>query len=339
MDDAGTGADVAGIRAFRSDVFPPTLGAYLHRAAQRLATSHHTTLGWAPLLRPVLMRMAAFQEHDGRRFARTEVAPRTQRGERSRRPAYAYPLGDRLTATAGRSLPIEDGSWLRDVAGAGAERLRVRTGGDADTLARHYDADAVTIGGEVSFRDGRFSLDDPAGRALLAHEASHVAAHQDDAVAEPSRTPATSPAQRPGAVGSPGWPQIPSGDPATWPGRHDDTAALALERAVLANQESAGTGSDGARRALVGDHRWVMSAAAGPERRPPVEGPATMPSGPGVGVDRAAAGPATPQSVSRAPAGRDLRLPAAPALDLAALRRDLLADLMRQLHTEFERGG
>ncbi|MGV9385758.1 eCIS core domain-containing protein [Nonomuraea sp. NPDC003707] len=78
--------------------------------------------------------------------------------------------------------------------------------------------------------------------------------------------------------------------------------------------------------------------APGPGAAPPPGGPPALPD-PGVAppapapatAPRAAAHPMT------APVGRDLAQQ--PPFDVEALRRSLIADLMRQLRTEFERGG
>lgn len=45
----------------------------------------------------------------------------------------------------------------------------------ADALARRYGADALTYGDQVLFRAGAFQPDQPAGRALIGHELTHVA--------------------------------------------------------------------------------------------------------------------------------------------------------------------
>jgi hypothetical protein len=50
----------------------------------------------------------------------------------------------------------------------------VHEGEAADETARTHRADAVTVGSDVYFREDRFDPRDPAGFALLVHEATHV---------------------------------------------------------------------------------------------------------------------------------------------------------------------
>jgi Domain of unknown function (DUF4157) len=45
----------------------------------------------------------------------------------------------------------------------------------ADTVARRYRADAVSIGDKILFRAGKFDPDSPSGLGLLGHELTHAA--------------------------------------------------------------------------------------------------------------------------------------------------------------------
>jgi hypothetical protein len=65
-------------------------------------------------------------------------------------------------------------SRLEGMVGKGVERIRVHVGADADSLVRDKDADAVTIGHDVFFREGQYRPHEPEGLALLAHEAVHA---------------------------------------------------------------------------------------------------------------------------------------------------------------------
>lgn len=53
--------------------------------------------------------------------------------------------------------------------------IRIDTGVTADRLVRRFGADAVTARDTVYFRSGAFRPDTQEGRALLAHEATHIA--------------------------------------------------------------------------------------------------------------------------------------------------------------------
>jgi hypothetical protein len=157
--------------------------------------------------------------------------------------------------------------------------MRVHDDARADTIARAHAADAVTLGADVYFRQGRLAPDDRRGEALLAHEASHVSA----------------------SLGLPGAHGAPPGDAG------QETLALARERAVLAG----GPGDPALPRPAV------------------QSGPAT----------RAAQAARPRPAAMRAAADRDTSGEATPGVDLEALRRSVVDDLMRRLKTEFERGG
>jgi hypothetical protein len=57
--------------------------------------------------------------------------------------------------------------------------VRVHTGPEADRSARALGAQAYAIGTDVVFAAGRYAPDRPAGRALLAHELTHVVQQAD----------------------------------------------------------------------------------------------------------------------------------------------------------------
>ena len=156
--------------------------------------------------------------------------------------------------------------------------MRVHGDARADAIARAHAADAVTLGADVYFRQGRLTPDDRRGEALLAHEASHVSA----------------------SLGLPDAPGAPPG------GAGQEALALARERAVLA-------GSPG--------------------------DPVPVPLRPAVQSGPVAQAARPQPAAMRAAADRDTSGEAAPGVDLEALRRSVVDDLMRRLKTEFERGG
>lgn len=333
-------------RPSHSGVLSETLGARLHRAGQRLAGVHHTEYGWEHALRQVLARMTRWQGHNQDRFARSEVDRAASEQSRRRGPTTAASPGrDRLES--GRVLPADVRSWLRDVAGPGAGRMRVHTNARADTLARRHAADAVTFGEDTYFRTGRFSVDEPAGRGLLAHEAVHVAAtqHVSRVAAPRGDSPPSAPARPAVPVGLPADPAAPDAA-ASSPLHHRDPAhieeagAQALERAIWTGRPIGVVASPTAavdERPDAG--RWprpIGDATGLRQRRAPITSSASAPLA--VSAPAAAAAAAGPPAPALAPVGRDQPEPA-PALDLAALRRDLVTDLMRQLRTEAERGG
>ena len=58
--------------------------------------------------------------------------------------------------------------------GPGTEAIRVHTDETANAITRAQRADAVTVGEQVFFRQGRFRPHEDEGFALLTHEAMHV---------------------------------------------------------------------------------------------------------------------------------------------------------------------
>jgi hypothetical protein len=64
------------------------------------------------------------------------------------------------------------------------EGVRVHAGGAATSLAREHDADAVTIGSDIAFGEGRYAPGTAHGDHLIAHELAHVA--QQGAMSSPA---------------------------------------------------------------------------------------------------------------------------------------------------------
>jgi hypothetical protein len=296
-----------------------TLGERLDAQARRLAARLLPSFPWAGPLEVVTDRALALAAPYDSRFDRVETQPE---GLAAPRPGTSRTTGtvhsDPLPAgqgdsspgpayrkaagpVGGRPLPDHLRSRLREVAGAGAGAMRVHDGDAADALAREHRADAVTIGRDVHFRRGRYQPHDDRGFGLLAHEAVHVLA-----------------LLRPGAD----WHRATGG------GRRDEEShAIARERTALARPNGTGTLGQLGPRPGTPTPSTSRARAAPPRRTDPA---------PAAAAPSAAAPAATPMTAADA---RDLAMPPPPALDVAALRRDLVNDLMRQLRTEFERGG
>jgi hypothetical protein len=341
------GGEVRG-RTAASEV--PTLGERLDRLGRRVRGRMAQDLPWAAALTLVVERAATHADTVAGRFDRVETSPEKpapppedrspgrRRGAvpgarleraRPRTGARAVPGGDEAGLDDrsphdhdahddarehgdGRPVPPAVRARLRDIVGPEADRLRVHDGDQADGLARSRRADAVTVGRDVHFRRGRFRPQEPDGFALLAHEATHVAAlarpgaawrratgagradEEDEARArEAAARRATLPAAAP---------------PAGWPAGPVHPAAPAMPALLTAPAASNGSGN-GASAHRSGDGTGV---AAPPALRP-------MAAAQDRATDTAAATPA--------------------AVDLEALRRSLIDDLRHQLRTEFERGG
>lgn len=202
--------------------------------------------------------------------------------------------------SGGRPLPVDVRSRLRAVAGPGADHLRVRTGPAADAAARHEHADAITVDDEVLVRGGRYQPDTPSGFALLAHEAAHVTA-------------------------------------ALRRGSHPSPDALVAEERQAQRVESAAL-SQGRQSFMPTFPFPATPAAVTPLASAP---PATPPAGsPPLTVPVASAPVAASSPAMRADVDRTVTsAPAAtPGLDVPALRRDLIDELMRRVRADFERG-
>jgi hypothetical protein len=344
----------------------PTLGQRLDALARRRAAAHQPRLAWVLPLAAVLRRAERLGDVTGNRFERTDAPPppstspppgiparelgRTAPDARLPRPparprpqvpppagppdAHAPPAGppdtyapaawpgagppDVHAPPAGpapgdeppQAVPPDVRHRLRQAAGPAADLMRVHLGPASDALARVAEADAVTVGADVHVRRDRYAPRRPEGLALLAHEATHVAA-----LIDPGRA----------------WRRTVGDD------RDEEALARRHERDLLG-------------RAAASDHPHpdvgppsllaarsaavpMAPAGRGPIGPAPSIGPAPAPP---AAAAPAAAPPGGP-AIRRAATDRDTTAPAVP--DLESLRRGLVSEVMRQLKTEFERGG
>jgi hypothetical protein len=293
---------------------PRTVGERLDDVGRRIAARHRWTSGVHERLAPPLRRAEQLAGLFAGRFERDEsggegieVVPRTAPGEGSAHSAPAAvdpPLPTQDGAPlpgrpAGRPLPADVRTRLRDVAGAGADVLRVHDDAGADTLARGHGADAVTIGADVYFRAGRFRPDEPAGFGVLAHETSHVTTTLETAGA----------------------------------GRASPGGRAAEEDVALTREWSA--------RA---EHPPVLRGTALPHtagaRPAPVVVPPGRTAGPAGPAGPAGAPPVAGGTPAAVPMTAAVDRPAAPQapVDVEALRRDLVAEVMNRLRSDAERG-
>jgi hypothetical protein len=220
--------------------------------------------------------------------ARAEASPDRTTGQPRARDDSA---GQRVSDRPGHPLPPTARSRLRALAGPAADAMRVHNGPASDALARAAGADAVTVGRDVHLREGRYAPDRDRGLALLAHEATHVAAALD-----------------PG----PGWNRATGAD-------EEERRARHLERLVLGTAAPVPVATS-------------LPPSPGPSGAPD---PAQWPSARTSSVTAPA--PTAPGARTAA-TDRDLGATAV-GPDLESLRRGVVADVMRQIRTEFERGG
>jgi Domain of unknown function (DUF4157) len=96
----------------------------------------------------------------------------------SSQPAPARPLIDRVTRSPGKPLDDVTRSQLGPGFAIDLSRVRVHTDGEAAESARSVNALAWTHGEHIGFDTGRYAPGTTDGRALLAHELTHVAQQQ-----------------------------------------------------------------------------------------------------------------------------------------------------------------
>ena len=74
----------------------------------------------------------------------------------------------------GQALDSKASSQIGSALNADFSGVRVHTGSEADSLNRSLSAKAFTTGQDVFFRQGEYNPGSSSGRALLAHELTHV---------------------------------------------------------------------------------------------------------------------------------------------------------------------
>ncbi|CAN5728762.1 hypothetical protein BH09MYX1_BH09MYX1_40640 [soil metagenome] len=237
-----------------------TWGMRWAREAERLKRRQTPSLPWLAEVVPVVKRMTERQRDPEVRFQRVEQAGPPVSPTRPE-------LDEEVV------VPWDIRARLRQLLGASVDSLVAHAGQRSAGVAQSHRADAVAMGPNVFFGAGKFDPSSPRGFALLAHEATHVVAAQDDHAA--------------------------------W--RRSTNAGIADEERKAVAQERAALGH------------------GGPPRNVAVEG-----------STRAA--PA-PQQAMTAAADRSLDDQRAAVSDTTELRRTLVDELMRQIRTDFERGG
>jgi hypothetical protein len=304
-----------------SDTVEPieTLGQRLSRQAARMMSARVPTFGWLAPLTTLLDHLESLPGPTAGRFDRIEAIDAPV-DFHDRLPGSRAAASDDADAGAadtaeGRALPSDVAAQARRVVGQDVSALRVHDDRAADAFARTHRAEAVTVGRDVYFRQGRFRPREPEGFGLVAHEATHVA----EALASGAALRRL-----------------------TRGGRDDEERrAEAIERrasrdgarsaAVLPSQPP---GFGGGRAQLftgVGGARSVPSPTARPRPAPHYAAMTTSwPASPENAASSQALQPMT--------AAEDRTVDTPPQLDLEALQRSLLDDLKRQLRSEFERG-
>jgi hypothetical protein len=150
-----------------------TAGEQLAEQVRLLTRRRTATPGWTAAARTLTERAAelAKSARIGRERVEVDVPDAVEPLTLAAEPEWPVRQGD---PDSSHELSGDVTERLRAVVGPDLPRLRVRSDATADAIARAHNADAVTIGEEIHFRDGRLAPAEPEGFALLAHEAWHV---------------------------------------------------------------------------------------------------------------------------------------------------------------------
>jgi hypothetical protein len=148
-----------------------TLGEDLTRQVAAMRQRCLPRIERVELLQPVIERVLSRPSSAESRFRRVESPSRAPTVPQAK---SGIPLHGEQSAEGSRELSGWTRQRLRELLGRGADEVRVHDSRSADRIAREHRADAVTLGRDVYFREGRFNPEDRRGFALLAHEATHV---------------------------------------------------------------------------------------------------------------------------------------------------------------------
>jgi len=137
-------------------------------------------------------------------------------------------------------LPVELGGTLDSLFGESVSQVQLHTGLEADTIAREADTNAVSVGGDIYFREGAYQPGTAEGNAIIARELTHVVRHRA-AGHSIQRTPHTySSAEQDEALDISGIVRDMGPDPAG--ARHSKPAANAVQRSVVQRLDTAHVG-------------------------------------------------------------------------------------------------
>ncbi len=109
------------------------------------------------------------------------AAPRIQRftGQATGDAGTAPASVDRVLASPGRPLEPALQQDMGQRFGYDFSKVRVHTGNAAEQSARDVSANAYTVGHNIVFGAGQYTLESTAGRRLFAHELTHVVQQRD----------------------------------------------------------------------------------------------------------------------------------------------------------------
>jgi|GEM_PF-4978779 hypothetical protein len=97
--------------------------------------------------------------------------------ELTHRPANEASVSHTLQSS-GFALPESDKAFFGKRLGHNFSEARIHTGPEADASAKSLNAKAYTVGNHIVFKEGLYDPATQAGKALLAHELTHVMQQQ-----------------------------------------------------------------------------------------------------------------------------------------------------------------
>ncbi|MEO7962527.1 MAG: DUF4157 domain-containing protein [Gemmatimonadaceae bacterium] len=154
---------------------------------------------------------------------RSLLEPNVDDAPAPRRDSRVSTLHERLAnPEAGLALPESTRGRLEQSFGHEFHHLRVHHDASADDMARTLDARAFAAGDHLFFRQGEYEPETNEGLTLVAHEAAHVASHEE-------RSPASSAPDRIDVVAA---------DDITERAAHDAAAAVIAGQSVSPSSES-----------------------------------------------------------------------------------------------------
>jgi hypothetical protein len=111
-------------------------------------------------------------------FISPKPAPHDQhQGELAAAPASEASVSH-VVQTAGFALPETDKAFFGKRLGHNFSDVRIHTGPEADASTNNLHAKAYSVGNHIVFKDGQYNPATQAGKALLAHELTHVVQQQ-----------------------------------------------------------------------------------------------------------------------------------------------------------------
>src|SRR5690242_11013463 len=131
-----------------------TLGQRLDRLARQLMLAHTPSFSWLTATRELLNHLASLPGPTAGRFDRVD-ADGSATDFRYRISPADNVIADDGGPGADGLLPTDIHAQLRRVIGRDTSAMRVHDDRAADRLARQHRADAVTVGPDVYFRQGR----------------------------------------------------------------------------------------------------------------------------------------------------------------------------------------